>query len=204
MRLGAMTPASTGPRNLDGSGRSSDSEHNQRRHDLVGHRRTCPVPNQSRAKGSSSDGVPDGRGAASVTSSLWAPLRLPSLCRKRIAREHRGAALPVRVATPAHSSGGIEVQQRTLQILRLFSHSTVNSVRTGIAFCAVSFLALRSPHTRRRRRIVMAGSNRGDLKPRRQRPNGSASDGDCGVNSSAPSSVICMSSSSRTPNSPRM
>ena len=35
-------------------------------------------------------------------------------------------------------------------------------------------------------------------------PNGFSSDGLCGVNSSAPLSVITMSSSSRTPNSPGM
>ena len=35
-------------------------------------------------------------------------------------------------------------------------------------------------------------------------PNGCSIDGLCGVNSSAPVSVMCMSSSSRTPNSPSM
>src|SRR5580692_4409621 len=35
-------------------------------------------------------------------------------------------------------------------------------------------------------------------------PNGSSSDGLCGVNSSAPLSVMCMSSSRRMPNSPGM
>jgi len=35
-------------------------------------------------------------------------------------------------------------------------------------------------------------------------PNGSSSDKGCGVNSSAPFSVMCMSSSMRTPNSPRI
>ena len=37
-----------------------------------------------------------------------------------------------------------------------------------------------------------------------QWPKGSSSDGEVGVNSSAPDSVMCMSSSSRTPNSPRI
>ncbi len=41
-------------------------------------------------------------------------------------------------------------------------------------------------------------------KPSHPFPNGSSSDGLCGVNSSAPSSVMCISSSRRIPNSPRI
>ena len=45
--------------------------------------------------------------------------------------------------------------------------------------------------------------SRASTKPYRL-PNGCSSDGLCGVNSSAPFSVTCISSSSRMPNSPRM
>jgi hypothetical protein len=49
-----------------------------------------------------------------------------------------------------------------------------------------------------------SASPTGDSPMRDLFQNGFSSDSDCGVNSFAPSGVMCMSSSSRTPNSPRM
>ena len=86
------------------------------------------------------------------------------------------------------------------------------SVRRGGGTCIACFRRCWSPtfawaqpsHSSLRIRALRQKYTALDSHPSHAFPNGSSSDGLCGVNSSAPFSVMCMSSSSRTPNSPRI